>query len=186
MECPFVFSSSAEIPVFCPREQCPLHVFSLESSRVVSSFTVLAQGDPFVLSSDNLPLGHSSSGVSPEFHKSDCFSQKHLDDTPLSSFLLPFVCPFPCHAIPYFTYLFFFHSFTDLFSHDDQNWWNRKNCPKFFHGVIFVLWIQICNPNLCKFHIFWITANIENRPFFSYLMTQIDEIGKIVRNSFIG
>ena len=24
-------------------------------------------------------LGHSSSGVSPEFHKSDCFSQKHLD-----------------------------------------------------------------------------------------------------------
>ena len=38
MECPFVFSSSAEIPVFCPREQCPLHVFSLESSRVVSSF----------------------------------------------------------------------------------------------------------------------------------------------------
>ena len=30
MECPFVFSSSAEIPVFCPREQCPLHVFSLE------------------------------------------------------------------------------------------------------------------------------------------------------------
>ena len=79
MECPFVFSSSAEIPVFCPREQCPLHVFSLESSRVVSSFTVLAQGDPFVLSLDNLPLGHSSSGVSPEFHKSDCFSQKHLD-----------------------------------------------------------------------------------------------------------
>ena len=31
MECPFVFSSSAEIPVFCPREQCPLHVFSLEA-----------------------------------------------------------------------------------------------------------------------------------------------------------
>ena len=94
MECPFVFSSSAEIPVFCPREQCPLHVFSLESSRVVSSFTVLAQGDPFVLSLDNLPLGHPSSGVSPEFHKSDCFSQKHLDDTPFSSFPLPFVCPY--------------------------------------------------------------------------------------------
>ena len=34
---------------FCPREQCPLHVFSLESSRLVSSFPVLAQGDPFVL-----------------------------------------------------------------------------------------------------------------------------------------
>ena len=74
----------------------------------------------------------------------------------------------------------------DLFSHDDQNWWNRKNCPKFFHGVIFALWIQICNPNLYKFHIFWITANIENWPFFAYLMTLIDEIGKIVWNSFIG
>ena len=74
----------------------------------------------------------------------------------------------------------------DLFPHDDQNWWNRKNCPKFFHGVIFALWIQICNQNLCKFHIFWITANIENWPFFAYLMTQIDEIEKIVRNSFIG
>ena len=65
----------------------------------------------------------------------------------------------------------------DLFSHDNQNWWNRKNCPKFFHGVIFALWIQICNPNLYKSHIFWITANIENWPFFAYLMTQIDEIG---------
>ena len=52
-----------------------------------------------------------------------------------------------------------------LFSHDDQNWWKKKNCPKFFHGVIFALWIQICNPNLCKSHIFWITANIENWPF---------------------
>ena len=43
---------------------------------------------------------------------------------------------------------------------DDQNRWNRKNCPKFFHRVIFAFWIQICNPNLCKSHIFWITANI--------------------------
>ena len=49
--------------------------------------------------------------------------------------------------------------------HFDQNWWNRKNCPKFFHRVIFAFWIQICNPNLCKSHIFWITANIENWPF---------------------
>ena len=48
---------------------------------------------------------------------------------------------------------------------DDQNWWNRKNCPKFFHRVIFAFWIQICNPNLCKSHIFWITANIENDLF---------------------
>ena len=75
-----------------------------------------------------------------------------------------------------------------FFSHDDQNWWNRKNCPKFFHRVIFALWIQICNPNLCKSHIFWITANIEKWSFFAYpdLMTKIDKIGKIARNSFIG
>ena len=80
---------------------------------------------------------------------------------------------------------------------DDQNQWNRKNCPKFFHRVIFTLWIQICNPNfwiqicnrnLCKSHIFWITANIEMWSFFAYrdLMTKIDEIEKIAWNSFIG
>ena len=71
---------------------------------------------------------------------------------------------------------------------DDQNRWSRKNCPKFFHRVIFALWIQICNPNLCKSHIFWITANIEKWSFFAYpdLMTKIDEIEKIARNSFIG
>ena len=71
---------------------------------------------------------------------------------------------------------------------DDQNRWNRNNCPKFFHRVIFAFWIQICNPNLCKSHIFWNTANIENWPFFAYadLMTKIDEIGKIARNSFMG
>ena len=75
-----------------------------------------------------------------------------------------------------------------FFSHDDQNWWNRKNCPKFFHRVIFAFWIQICNPNLCKFHIFWIAGNIEKWSFFAYLdlMTKINEIGKIARNSFIG
>ena len=54
----------------------------------------------------------------------------------------------------------------DLFLHDDQNCWNQKNCPKFFHRVITAFWIQICNPNLCKSHIFWITANIEKRFFF--------------------
>ena len=72
--------------------------------------------------------------------------------------------------------------------HFDQNWCNRKNCPKFFHRVIFTFWIQICNPNLCKSHIFWITTNIEKLSFFAYpgLMTKIDEIGKIARNSFIG
>ena len=69
-----------------------------------------------------------------------------------------------------------------------QNRWNRKNCPKLFNRVIFAFWIQICNPNLCKSHIFWITANIEMWSFFAYpdLMTKIDEIGKIARNSFIG
>ena len=68
---------------------------------------------------------------------------------------------------------------------DDQNRWNRKNCPKFFHRVIFAFWIQICNPNLCKSHIFWNTANIEKWSFFAYpdLMTKIDEIWKITRNS---
>ena len=71
---------------------------------------------------------------------------------------------------------------------DDHNRCNRKNCKKFFHRVIFVFWIQICNPNLCKSHTFWNTANIENWPFFAYadLMTKIDVIGKIARNSFIG
>ena len=51
---------------------------------------------------------------------------------------------------------------------DDQNRWNRKNCPKFFHRVIFAFWIQICNPNLCKSHTFWNTANIEKLPFFAW------------------
>ena len=57
---------------------------------------------------------------------------------------------------------------------DDQNRWNRKNCPKFFHKVIFVFWIQICNRNLCKTHIFWNTANTGKWPFFAYpdLMTK--------------
>ena len=71
---------------------------------------------------------------------------------------------------------------------DDQNRWNWKNYPKFFHREIFAFWIQICNPNLCKSHIFWITANIEKWSFFAYadLMTKIAEIGKIARNCFIG
>ena len=71
---------------------------------------------------------------------------------------------------------------------DEQNWCNRKNYPKFFHRVIFVFWIQICNPNLYKSHIFWITANIEKLYFFAYpdLMIKINEIEKIARNSFIG
>ena len=73
-----------------------------------------------------------------------------------------------------------------LFSHDYQNRWNRKNCPKFFHRVIFAFWIQICNPNLFKSHTFWNTANIEYLPFFAYILTKIDVMGKIARNSFIG
>ena len=64
----------------------------------------------------------------------------------------------------------------------------EKNSPKFFHRVNFAFWIQIRNPNLCTSHSFWNTANIENWPCFAYadLMTEIDEIGKIARNSFIG
>ena len=54
---------------------------------------------------------------------------------------------------------------------DDQNRWIRKNCPKFFHRVIFAFWIQICKPHLCKSHIFWITANIEKLPFFLHTRT---------------
>ena len=71
---------------------------------------------------------------------------------------------------------------------DDQNRWNRKNCPKFFHRVIFAFWILICNPNLCKSHTFWNRANIEKWSFFAYadLMTKICEIGKFARNSIIG
>ena len=80
---------------------------------------------------------------------------------------------------------------------DDQNRWNAtqiyvKNClilrNSFILPVIFAFWIQICNPNLCKSHLFWNTANIEKWSFFAYpdLMTKIDEIGKIARNSFIG
>ena len=51
---------------------------------------------------------------------------------------------------------------------DDQNRWNRKNCPKFIHRVIFAFWIQICNSNLFKSHTFWNTANIEKWPFFAW------------------
>ena len=67
-----------------------------------------------------------------------------------------------------------------LIFRNDQNWWNRKNCPKFFHRVFFTFWIQICNQNLCKYHTFWNTANIEKYSFFAFqdLMTKIDEIGK--------
>ena len=54
----------------------------------------------------------------------------------------------------------------DLFLHENR--WNWKKCPKFFHRVIFAFWIQICSPNLCKSHIFWITANIEKWSFFAW------------------
>ena len=80
----------------------------------------------------------------------------------------------------------------DLFLHTRT--WRPKSdeigkiARKLFHRVIFAFWIQICNPNLCKSHIFWSTANIEMWSFFAYpyLMTKIGEIGKIARNSFIG
>ena len=70
-----------------------------------------------------------------------------------------------------------------------RTWWpksmNRKNWPKFFHRVIFAFWIQICNPNLCKSHTFWNTANIEKCFFFAW-WPKLNEIRKIARNSFIG
>ena len=78
-----------------------------------------------------------------------------------------------------------FFAYADLMTKIDEI---GKNCTKLFHRVIFALWIQIRNPNSCKSHIFWITANIQKWSFFVYpdLLTKIDEIGKIARNSFIG
>ena len=73
-----------------------------------------------------------------------------------------------------------FFAYADMMTKIDEI---GKIFPKFFHRVIFALWIQICNPNLCKSHIFWITANIEKWSFFCM---KIGEIGKIGRNSFIG
>ena len=99
MECSFVFSSSAEIPVVCPREQCPLHVFSLE-----------------VVSPKRLPAGISIAWrFSGNSTKVTVFPKNTWPDTPLSSFPLPFICPFLFLVIFYFIYLFFFHSFTYLF-----------------------------------------------------------------------
>ena len=54
---------------------------------------------------------------------------------------------------------------------DDQNRWNWKNCPKFFHRVIFAFWIQICNPNLCKSHIFFELQLILRNDFFLHTRT---------------
>ena len=103
---------------FCLREQCPLHMFSLESSRLVSSFTVLAQGDPFVLFLDNWDIHRPASLRT--FQKSDSstfvFPQNTWVDIPLSTFPLPFVCPYLLSScfIYLFIYfhLFFFPSFT--------------------------------------------------------------------------
>ena len=93
MECPFVFSSSAEIPVFCPREQCPLHVFSLE-----------------VVSPERLPAGLSIAWrFSGNSTKVTVFPKNTWTDTPLSSFPLPFVCPYLLSSC--FIYLFIFLSF---------------------------------------------------------------------------
>ena len=56
----------------------------------------------------------------------------------------------------------------DLFLHT-RTWWPKsmksKKLPEFFHRVIFAFWIQIFNPNLCKSHIFWNTANTGKLPF---------------------
>ena len=71
---------------------------------------------------------------------------------------------------------------------DDQNRWNRKNCPKFFHRVFLCSEFKSATQIYVNPIFFWITANIEKWSFFAYpdLMTKIDEIGKIARNSFIG
>ena len=71
---------------------------------------------------------------------------------------------------------------------EDEDRWNRKNCPKFFHRVIFAFWIQICNRNLCKSHTFWNIANTVKWPCFTYadLTAEINKIEKIVQISFIG
>ena len=63
---------------------------------------------------------------------------------------------------------------------DDQNRRNQKNCPKLFHRVIFAFWIQICNPNLCKSHIFWITANIEKWSFFAWKSVKLEKLPEIL------
>ena len=71
-------------------------------------------------------------------------------------------------------------------------WWPKsmksEKLLEIFHRVIFAFWMQICNPNLCKSHTFWNIANTVKWPCFAYtdLMTEINEIEKIVQNSFIG
>ena len=102
---------------FCPREQCPLHVFSLESSRVVSSFTVLAQGDPFCSLFRQSPAGTSiawrlaghSRKVTPLFlvcHKTPARHSFFFFSSPLClSFSMS------CYILFYlFIFLSFFHS----------------------------------------------------------------------------
>ena len=66
----------------------------------------------------------------------------------------------------------------DLFLHENR--WNWKKCPKFFHRVIFAFWFQICNPNLCKSHIFWITANIEKWSFFAWKSVKSEKLPEIL------
>ena len=64
MECPFVFSSSAEIPVFFPREQCPLHMFSPEKTPAGPSIAWRFSGHsrkvtPLTLVCHKTPARHS-------------------------------------------------------------------------------------------------------------------------------
>ena len=63
---------------------------------------------------------------------------------------------------------------------DDQDRWNRKNYPKFFHRVIFAFWIQICDPNLCKSHIIWITGNIEKWSVFAWKSVKLEKLPEIL------
>ena len=100
LECPFVFSSSAEISAFCPREQCPLHVFSLE-----------------VVSPERTPAGTSIAWrFSGNSTKVTIFPQNTWTDTPLSSFPLPFVCPYQCICRLLFHFIYFKNT-KNLFIH---------------------------------------------------------------------
>ena len=63
-------------------------------------------------------LGHSSSGVSPEFHKSDCFSQKHLDRHSFIFFSSPLRLSL---STVFLLYLFIYFSF--ILSHWPTKEW---------------------------------------------------------------
>ena len=82
VECPFVFSSSAEIPAFCPGNQCLCTCFPLRLSPL--------RGPPAETSIAWRFSGHSRKVTPLTF----VFPKNTWLDTPFSSFPLPFVCPY--------------------------------------------------------------------------------------------